>query len=145
MAKDPVNVLVITWAQGKLQVGNGNINPPDVSMAEIATLRQQVRGMGASIDKYDGTTNVQEWFFEFENLAAHQGLNKNAEKARLLSFYVTSEAKRRFHKLNDEQKASYEARDIVVVTKTPTLCVNQSPWQCLSPGDTYQSERYETK
>ena len=31
---------------------------------------------------------------------------------------------------------------IVVVTKTLILCVNQSPRQCLSPGDT---ERYELK
>ena len=41
-------------------------------MGEIAALRQQVRDMGASIDKYDSTTNVQKWFFELENLAAHQ-------------------------------------------------------------------------
>ena len=109
MAKDPVNFLVITWAQARLQVGNRDINTPDVGMGEIAALRQQVRDMGASIDKYDGTTNVQKWFFELENLAAHQGLNENAENARLLSFYVTGEAKRWFHKLNDEQKASYEA------------------------------------
>ena len=101
MAKNPVNVLVVTQAQARIQVNDGHINPPDVNMWEIATLRQQVRGMGASIDKYDGTTNVQEWFFEFGNLAAYQGLNESAEKARLISFYVTGEAKWRFHKLSE--------------------------------------------
>ena len=130
MAKDPVNVLVITRAQRRLQIRNEDIHPPEGNMAEIAALRQQVRGMGASIDKYDGTTNVEEWFFEFENLAAHQGLNENAEKARLLSFNITGEAKRRFHKLNNEQKASYE-----------TIKTNFTNWFSTSRGDRQRLKR----
>ena len=86
--------------------------------------------MGASIDKYDGTTNMQECFFEFENLVSHQGLNESAEKARLLSFYITGEAKRRFHKLSDEQKASYEA-----------IKTNLTNWFSTSRGDRQRLKR----
>ena len=77
-------------------------------MAEIATLRHEVCGMATSIGSYDGSNDFETWLFDFESLAAHQGLEGDIAKARLLSFNLTGEAKKRFHALKPEQKTNYE-------------------------------------
>ena len=78
-------------------------------MGEIAALRREVRGMATAIDSFDGTGDLETWLFDFESLAAHQGLEEDVAKARLLSFNLTGEAKRRFHALAPEQRTDYNA------------------------------------
>ena len=95
--RDPANVIVITRRQ--LQASN---------MAEIAALRREVHGMATSITSYDGSEDFETWLFDFESLAAHQGLEEEIAKARLLSFNLTGEAKKHFHALKPEQKRNCE-------------------------------------
>ena len=66
-------------------------------MGEIACLRCEVRVMATSIDSFDSTGDLETWLFDFESLATHQGLEEDIAKARLLSFNLTGEAKRRFN------------------------------------------------
>ena len=78
-------------------------------MGEIAALRCEVRGMATSIGSFDGTGDLETWLFDFESLAAHQGPEEDVAKARLLSFNLTGEAKRRFHALAPEKRTDYNA------------------------------------
>ena len=96
-------------------------NTDTMSEAAGQAILRQLRGMALSIDRFDGTSDIEDWLFDFELLAKVTGYNSDEDKARFLPFHLSGEAKRRYHDLSVTDKGKYSTiKGMLLEVYTPT-------------------------